>query len=175
MANSCYNYINITGNKKELKSFKKIIKSNLKGTDIYLFLCEKFGKTETDGRWFDMDFNFEDEEVFIYGDSAWSPCLGLFTSISEKYPSFEINYQYEEGGSDFAGTAEISKGQCIDNCMSFWEGKAHNDYQTAFADAWEEINSLCELTEEEFLNSSLYIAFKKEEQKQLLEQFKQCA
>jgi len=98
----------------------------------------------------------------------------LFTKISEKYPSFKIHYEYEEPGCDFAGFAEIAEGNCKDNCYTYWEGKAVNDYDYAFQSAFEDVSCYCDEdeTEEDFIDSDLYKAFKPEEQKELLEEFR---
>lgn len=178
MANNCNNWITLNGNVSEIKEFSKLLEigeNQENGYDIYANLCNEFGKSENDGRWFDISVTNENEnEMTISGDSAWCPCLELFTKISEKYPSFEIHYEYEEPGCDFAGFADISEGNCNDNQFTYWEGKAVNDYDYAFQSAFEDVSCYCDEdeTEEAFIDSDLYKAFKPEEQKELLEEFK---
>ena len=60
MANNCYNFIQIEGNKEEIKAFLDLLKLDEKngcdsGCDIYENLIHDFGKFEDDGRWFDID------------------------------------------------------------------------------------------------------------------------
>ena len=86
---------------------KTIIKQN-KSINIYPRLLKTFknGEIGNDARWFDIDFiEADDNEIILSGDSAWSPCLQLFTKISNLYKSFKIHYEYEEQGSDFCGFA----------------------------------------------------------------------
>ena len=177
MANNCMNYINITGSKNDMQKLSKLLEVSEKqenGCDIYANLCNEFGKSENDGSWFNIDVVNDDEgnEIIISGDSAWYPCLDLFTKISEKYPSLEIHYEYEEPGCDFAGYADINDGTCQDNCFGYWKGKAANDYEFAFQCAFEEIEyNFEEESEEEFKESDMYLAFQPDEQKELLEEF----
>jgi len=176
MANNCNNWITLNGNVSEIKEFSKLLEigeNQENGYDIYTNLCNEFGKSENDGRWFDIEVISYEGEIIISGDSAWCPCLELFTKISEKYPSFEIHYEYEEGGCDFAGFADINDGLCQDNCFGYWEGKAANDYNYAFQCAFEDVEyNFEDDTEEDFIKSDMYLAFQPDEQKELLEEFK---
>lgn len=176
MANNCINFININGSVDEIKNFSKLLELGEKqanGYDIYANLCNEFGKSGNDGRWFDITVVDKDENcIVISGDSAWSPCLGLFTEISEKYPSFEIRYEYEEGGCDFAGFADINGGVCADNCFGYWEGRAKIDYDYALQSAYEDLDCFEDDSEDEFIDSDMYKAFNPEDQKELLEEFR---
>ena len=169
MANNCSNYISITGSSKEIKKLAKEITKE----DAYLILCSKYGKPQGGPGWFTFD-NVEVDESFITisGDSAWCPALDLFTKISEKYPSIEIEYEYEEGGSDFAGTASISQGICTDNCQTYWKGKVGNDYDHALECAMESLDGF--ESEEELMESDMVLAFKEEDQEELLKTYKTC-
>jgi len=178
MANNCINYINITGNDIDIQELSKLLEKGDKqenGYDIYSNLCNEFGKSENDGRWFDIEITDQDEnEINISGDSAWTPCLDLFTKISEKFTSLEIHYEYEESGCDFAGFADISQGNCVDNCFGYWEGKAANDYDYALQTALEDVAHYFDEdnSEEDLIDSDMYKAFNPEEQKELLEEFR---
>lgn len=177
MANNCMNFITINGNNTDIKDFSQLLKlseTQENGYDIYENLFNEFGKSENDGRWFDIQIVDEDENcITISGDSAWCPCLDLFTKISAKYESLEIHYEYEEGGCDFAGFADINEGNCDDNCFGYWEGKAKNDYEYAFQTAFEDIEYCYDDdSEEDFMDSSMYKAFEPNEQAELLEEFR---
>lgn len=179
MANNCYNYIQITGEKTEIKEFSEMLKLDKtkgqdSGTDIYENLCEIFDRQRDDARWFEMDiheFYDDQDEIIISGDSAWSPCLEIFTRISEKFTSFQIRYEYEEMGCDFAGYANITDGNCDDNCFKYWEGKIQSCGEN---EALSEVlsNELeCYDTEEELIESDMYLAFSEESKKEILESF----
>ena len=177
MANNCYNFIQIEGSKKEIKAFLKLLKKDESkgqnsGYDIYQNLIHDFGKFGNDARWFDIDVQeLNETEISIAGDSAWCPCLEIFTAISEKYQSFIIRYEYDEMGCDFAGFAEISQGNCNDNCFSYWEGIIASQGES---DAMEMVinNELdCYETKEELIESDMYNAFSKENQKEILENY----
>lgn len=184
MANYCYNNISIQGNKKEIKEFNEVL-TNLRqefknsGCDVYGKLKEDYLSENTeldnDGRWFDLEVHNDleaDEEIIISGDSAWSPCLNLFTQISAKYKSFKIRYEYEEMGCDFSGWADIQQGEISDNEFTFWEGMIAINGETDAMDMF-----ICnELdyyeSEAELLDDEKYKLFSEENQKEILENFK---
>lgn len=177
MANNCYNFIQIEGSKEEIKAFLELLKKDENkgqnsGYDIYQNLIHDFGRFGEDARWFDIDVQeLNKTEITIAGDSAWCPCLEIFTAISGKYQSFIIRYEYDEMGCDFAGFAEIGQGNCNDNCFSYWEGIIASQGED---DALEMvINNELEYyeTEEELIESDMFNAFTKENQKEILENY----
>lgn len=178
MANNCYNYIKITGDKAQLKKLYKDFvlypKSGCdSGYDIYENICHKYGKCGNDGRWFDMDVDYQDkDEITISGDSAWCPCLEIFTKISEKFPKLSINYSYEEMGCNFSGWADIKGGVCDDNCFTYWEGiiKREGEEEAMFIVIENELE--CYETEEELIESTMYSAFSEKCKLEILEEYK---
>ena len=58
-------------------------------------------------------------EMFISGDSPWSPPLAGIIKISEDYPALKFFVDYKEPDCGFKGNAEIDNGQCFDNCMEY--------------------------------------------------------
>lgn len=56
----------------------------------------------------------ETYQVFITGNTAWSPALPLFETISEQFPTVKIIYKYVEEGNSFMGRAEIENGEIDD-------------------------------------------------------------
>ena len=175
MANNCMNYITINGNIEEINELSKLLKveGEENESSIYTNLCDHFGKQGNDARWFDIHLVDKDDNcIIIEGDSAWTPCLEIFTKISEKYQSLEIRYEYEEGGCDFAGYADINEGYCNDNCYGYWEGKTKIDYNFALESAMEDVYYDCFESEEELKSSSMYNAFQEDDQNELLEEFK---
>ena len=179
MANNCNNYISIKGNETEIKEFYQLLqldktKGQDKGNDIYQNLLSVFGKDGNDSKWFDVDVHeFQENEITISGDTAWAPSLELFTKISEKYQSFVIRYEYDEMGCDFAGYAEIEQGNCNNNCFTYWDGKIKTVDEDS---ALEEVlsNELeCFENVEELQESDMYNAFSEENQKLILEAYKE--
>jgi hypothetical protein len=177
MANNCYNFIQIEGNKTEILELKKLLELDKKngqdsGYDIYENLKHDFGSFENDGRWFDIDVQeLSETEITISGDSAWCPCLEIFTKISEKFPSLIIRYEYEEQGCDFAGWAEIGEGNCNDNCFSYWKGifKMRGEEDTKDYIITNELE--CYETEDELKEADFYSLFVTENQAEILEMY----
>jgi len=99
--------------------------------------------------------------------------LQIFKKISDKYKSFNIKYEYNERGSDFAGYANISKGVCTDNCFTYWEGLVAIDEDSALEQAIEnELECMAEdMTLKKFKKSTLYKAFNSENKKELEKEF----
>lgn len=177
MANHCYNFITINGDEKEIKEFSNLLKiDQTKGQDsldIYENIKADFETFQEDAKWFDIYINDEDETcIILSGDSAWCPALELFTAISKKYQSFEIRYEYEEMGYDFSGWADINKGECLDNCFSYWEGKIKILGETEVLYYVIESELECYETEEELIETEMFNLFGKENQNIILEEFK---
>lgn len=179
MANNCYNYIQISGSAEEIKEFRSILKSKDKqesGTDIYFNLKAYFNaSTGNDGRWFEINTHEEENEteIIISGDSAWTPCLTLFTVISEKFQSFVIRYEYDESGCDFSGWADIQKGFCNNHQFTYWKGLFERDGEddTLCFIITNEIE--CYDTEEELKEADFFGLFSKESQKELIQNWKE--
>ena len=180
MANNCYNYIQIEGNEQEIKELFGLLQIDTKngndsGCDVYLNLKETFkeyGTFSNDGEGFDIDVQLNsNEDLTISGDSAWCPCLELFTAISEKYQSFNIRYEYEEMGCDFAGWAEIGQGNCNDNEFTYWKGifEMRGEEETKTYIIENELE--CYETEEELTEADFFDLFTPENQAEILEAY----
>lgn len=181
MANNCYNYIQITGEKTEIREFSEMLQPDTtKGQtniDIYENLCTTFGKYESDSRWFGMDkheLHDDQNEIIISGDSAWVPCLELFTRISKRFTSFQIRYEYDEAGCDFAGYANITDGNCEDNMFSYWKGiiKTQGEQDALDQVISNELESY--ESKEELIESDMYNAFSDDSKKEILESFNEA-
>jgi len=97
--------------------FKKQPTSNF---DVY----EEYGS-----KWFECNFQYneEDDNLTIQGDSAWSPMLPLFSSLCKKY-KVRCAGNYAESGMDFAGEFEIdTDGYLEDNEMTYRKYEAKNN------------------------------------------------
>lgn len=178
MANNCQNYIEITGNKSQLKKLAKDLELDSKsgcdtGYDIYENLRHKYKKNlGDDARWFDIDASVQEDNISISGDSAWCPCLELFTEISKVFPKLKIKYNYEEMGCDFSGWADIENGDCNDNCFKYWKGIIIREGEDDALDLVLAFELECYESEEELIESDMYLAFTKESQEKILESFK---
>jgi hypothetical protein len=60
------------------------------------------------------DIEFNVESVSIIGDTAWTPPLAAFTTISEKFNLLHFYISYAEPGCGFQGVADIEDGTCDD-------------------------------------------------------------
>ena len=140
MANHCYNWITITGNKDSLKELiKKCEQPEVEKETLFystfhkLFpLTNKFypGAHEDDhfdvyeeygSKWFDLGCDHDEDwsYVNIWGDSAWSPVEALCQKLSAAY-GVDIRIEYEEPGCDFGGYSEYENGvQIADACWSY--------------------------------------------------------
>lgn len=173
MANHCNNQIEINGSAEEIKAFKEILNTPEHQENIYYHLKNLFGEGKNDARWFDIQTAEDDdiESLTLYGDSAWTPCLGIFTSISKKYPSFRIRYTYDESGCDFAGNADIENGNCDDHCFNYWKGLIENEGE----DEAVELFCMNELDEyesiEELLDCSKLIEFSEEARAEIVKAY----
>jgi hypothetical protein len=174
MANNCYNYITISGNQDEISELKNMLvkTSEQSNSDLYHVLRNSFEIHTEDARWFEMDAQESgQDEIIISGDSAWCPSLGLFTEISNKFKSLQIRYEYEEGGCDFAGFAEINGGICADNCFGYWKGKILINESDAFEEFC--LGNLEDYEDElELSECSSFNEFSKKSQAEILELFK---
>lgn len=67
----------------------------------------------------------ENKEEFVtisFGfETAWSPPLLGFTTVSENFPNLNFKINYEEQGSDYCGVAEFENGMLYDKCVNYTE------------------------------------------------------
>ena len=179
MANNCFNYIQINGSVEEIKEFRNVLKYNdnqKNGTDVHFNLRAHFdAPVGNDGRWFNIDTHEAENEteILISGDSAWTPCLELFTAISKKYQSFVIRYEYDESGCDFSGWAEIEKGFCNDHQFTYWKGlfERNGEDDTLYFIITNELE--CYDTEEELKEADFFELFSEENQNEILENWRE--
>lgn len=177
MANYCSNYIAIQGNKEDINTLHERIEKSL-DNDFVCFtkLLQKDEikdyYTELGTRWFCVDLDKTDEETLtITGDSAWSPALPLFTTLSKEFPKLHIEYDYEEGGCDFGGWAEISNGECNDNCFKYWEYHSIRDYHLFIMKVFEdELPDVIE-TSYEPEGTAFFQYLKEDDKKKFLENY----
>lgn len=139
MANYCYNYISISGDKESIdkieeffKSYSKfdsttdwgdsVIKSDYSIDERIYNDFNKYGS-----RWFDFYLiRDSDEDLIISGDSAWSP---METLVGGLCYTFGVDgwIEYEEPGCDFGGRTSFNKDGIINEIiqMSYSEWMYH--------------------------------------------------
>lgn len=121
MANYCYNYISISGDKESLDKIEEFFKAYEDFDEVELWgnsvLSNKYVQDERirndfhkyGSRWFNFDINRESsEELTISGDSAWSPMEALVGGLCY---TFKVDgwIEYSEPGLDFGGRTSFDK------------------------------------------------------------------
>ena len=157
MANHCWNWVQIIGERKTLekiqKKFKKYEETNYFGEfGDYVLNRGKIGddleilrqRHEDVGyaygtRWWDFTMDAEDTVLTIMGDSAWGPPNILISQIAKVY-GVKTEIEYDEPGMDFAGkTSWDESGVVIDN----WEGTSDEMRYNDDVGSWMEDRLYC--------------------------------
>ena len=143
MANDCWNKVIIKGDEATLKKIEEKFNSSENGIFSMsnyqsLFDSDVSDMDEDDfgSKRFSPSVELEDGQLFISGDSAWSPMIGLFERICVDY-GVGAELEYDEMGYDFAGRVVWdSKGVEVENEeWTYWERLCMKD-QDNF---WEEM------------------------------------
>lgn len=176
MANVCNNNITIEGDIEEIKEFSNFIPEEYEdGNDVYNDLLLEYGCVNGDGipKWFHMyiDIDFEKGVIEISGNSAWQPALELMGKISDKFKSFQIRYEYDEVGMDFAGVANICDGSISDNCYTYWEGLLKTGREEHAFDCFNFFVADNIETKDELLENRVYNMFSKGHKEAILEEW----
>jgi hypothetical protein len=146
MANNCDNVVRIYGTPENLKTlFDKLSVMEKQGLylDNYQELFESVDDVEDWGsKWqmIDIDFTEGDDLMYVTGDSAWGPALGLWEKVSREF-SVDIDLTYSEPGMNFAGRNTWSNGEltgCDEYTYYEYLYTEDNDY------FWDEIGYLSE-------------------------------
>lgn len=165
MPNWCSNYVTVYGSKNEIKKIADILDANPNG---YLFeslvgVDPTVSREEYDeGKWYDSNceywgckwdvtikdayIDFEDEEIRLSFDTAWSPPLNFYKELCKRF-NISLNADYNEPGCDFAGEINIDEqGNVDDRCYQYLEGLYHrgDDY------FWDEVRSQLDYMIEEY-------------------------
>ena len=61
-------------------------------------------------KWFDYEFDVEEDYINISGDSAWSPVEGMCQAISKEF-NCHVLINYSESGCDFGGESNFINGE----------------------------------------------------------------
>lgn len=71
------------------------------------------------------EFSFSDpseDDLTLWGDSAWSPPVELLKNISEQFPTLTFRIRYHEAGCDFVGAAVVANGVVVESSGSISTG-----------------------------------------------------
>jgi hypothetical protein len=75
-------------------------------------------------------------------------------------------------GCDFSGWAEIEDGECDDNCFEYWKGIVIREGEEEALCMVIENEISCYESEEELIESDMYLAFSEESQAEILESYR---
>ena len=148
MANYCTTKITLIGDNENLKKlYNKIDNRDFLNLESYPTLFENTeNNSEFDwgSKWQNIDeIDFVEDfaqDMYIYGDSAWSPAKGLWRKISKEY-NLEITLDYSEPGCNFGGTISFTNGEIThEEEMTFYEYLYKNDGDYF----WDEVEMLLE-------------------------------
>lgn len=81
------------------------------------------------------DYHPEQGVIYISGNTAWSPPIGLLEKISQKF-GVKVSLTYTEEGMDFIGASVIIDGVTYDSCGSISDHLPEN-FDWDNDDAWE--------------------------------------
>jgi hypothetical protein len=140
MANNCWNYATISGDKLALDEIQERF-SKYGDFNYFIefgdYVLKKETKTSTDDyylygtKWWDFNIDERtDLSLTISGDSAWSPPLELLRQISEVY-NVTIEGEYNECGMDFGGFFVCEDGCLEDREMTYFEYQLETDREWA--------------------------------------------
>ena len=119
MANNCYNWVIIRGEKDTLDLLQTKFETYKSHEGTFSDWCDTFFTDERKKKddifdeiydygtkWWDFEVERrQDDDLLINGDSAWSPPQEFLRRLSEEYAVL-IRGEYEEAGCDFGGYAD---------------------------------------------------------------------
>lgn len=144
MANHCYNYVLLSGNKEMLKELQEaIIEAEAASNDKYFYqFCDRVVKADPSvekdylfygTKWFEHEVDYHGDCLTIQGDSAWGPPQRFIEEICKQYGLCAV-LEYEEPGNDFAGIVNYdSTGEVDHEEFTYHELQYNNDF-----DYWKE-------------------------------------
>ena len=160
MANSCWNWVHISGPKETLDIIEERFNKYDEMQDFtftqfsrmvlgiepdvapdYETISEMFSRIYSYGtKWWAFEIERGGDWMEIRGDSAWSPPLGLLTMITKVF-DVKINGEYSEPGCDFGGFYSIEDGECEDRQMTYFEYELECDRKNTIGRLIDELNN----------------------------------
>lgn len=135
MANSCYNYVSLSfdrSNKMQecisfLKSYNEFDNLTQWGDSLFPDREASSDTYQYGTTWWDFTYEVDGDTISIYGDSAWSPPVGIVEALCELFASAGY-HEFEEQGMDFAGSRTYVDGKLVDSGdYSYGEFKYETD------------------------------------------------
>jgi len=173
----CSNSITITGDEEKIKFLKNVIENGIptekrQEANVFMTLVgippdmnlyeyeQKWYGTNIDnwGTKWDVAYNesyfsFEDTEITMSPDTAWSPPIGFAQSLARNY-GVKVEMYYEEPGSDFCGKTIITEdGTLTEEDYDFVHGKYVFDKEGF----WNEIINNIEFAKEDDVSLENFI------------------
>ena len=148
MANYCTTNVTLIGSNEDLKKlYQKINNTETLTLESYQKIFEdgvNVGEFDWGSKWQRIDeIDFVEEfaeDMYITGESAWTPAKGLWRKISKEY-NLEVTLDYSERGNDFAGTISYTNGEVnYEEETTYYEYLYKND-EYYF---WDEITCMLE-------------------------------
>ena len=175
MPNWCNNQIKISGQgvsaineilKEGGRMFESLVGKLAKGQteeeyneNWYNTNCDRWG-CKWDVEISEHDMSFEDDTIYMYIQTAWSPCNDFLRLLNEKY-GVDVENRYSEGGNDFAGMFMIEDGNESDECYTYLRGLYEFDYDSFLYEVRNQIEFMIEdenpIALEDLLNEFDYV------------------
>ena len=134
MANVCWNYLTIEGNKATIRRIYEFVKSEESVFDFEKIIPMpediyrgSIGAKEKDlygeNNWYDWSsknwgtkWNSEDAEISfnaIRFITAWSPCIPVIATLAKMFPTMRFTHEFYETGLSFCGQRVYENGKMI--------------------------------------------------------------
>lgn len=179
MANNCWNYAVLLGNKAVLDEIQERF-SKYDDFNYFIefgdYVLKKEVATSKDEyylygtKWWQFNIDERtDNTLTISGDSAWSPPLELLRQISEVY-NVTIEGEYNECGMDFGGFFYCEDGNLEDREMTYFEYQLESDREWAITDLIDN-----QLDWDEEFDEDAYPQLTQKEKEYIKEQLKERA
>jgi hypothetical protein len=127
MPNWCNNSIRINGDEKTISALVRVIENTKNGEDrVFQSLIgypDHMTKDDYDKDWYDTNVSwfgtkwdvsysscnmeYEETEIRLSPDTAWSPPIEFLTNLVKQYDGIEAYIFYSEGGIGFSGETKI--------------------------------------------------------------------
>jgi hypothetical protein len=106
------------------------------------------------------DMAFEDDCIYMYIQTAWSPCNDFLRLLQKKY-GVEVENNYNEGGMDYAGFVSIDEDGEDEHCYTYLRGLYEFDYDSFLFEVRNQIEFMIDdenpIALEDLLNEFEYV------------------
>lgn len=177
MPNWCSNHITITGDKEKIELIRTVIQTGIpldkrQEANVFMTLVgipPNMNLNEYQEKWYDTNvnnwgtkwdvsydesyFTFNENEITMSPDTAWSPPAGFAQSLSKRF-GVRVEMYYEEPGNDFCGKTIITEdGTMMEEDYNFVHGKYVLDREGF----WNEVINNIEFAKEDNVSLEEFI------------------